>query len=513
MSLHMSRLAAAWIATAWTFAFACANAAQAASQSAADAGRCAALATQAWPHASVQVAQWIAAGEFKASPGTLPRNATPGFDDLPAFCRVSGTITTSPTSAVRFEAWLPASTWNGKFLANGFAFFGGTMNPVPLANALRQGYATATTDLGGDGTISAAYLVGNAQALVDWNHRGWHETTVMAKALVKALYGKPATLAYWESCGGGTRQGLQEIARYPADYDALSAGGLSNDTTHFTFSQVWQWQATHASPTSLIPREGLVLLHAAALRACDAQDGREDGLISDPEHCRFDPAAVQCATLGASDCLSDAQVQAARAMYAPVSNPRTGERIAGPAMPGSELNWNATPSTSPGLFPDEFFRYLVFADRNWNYADRPVNLDGDVALANRPGLADISATQADLRPFFARGGKLLIYSGWADTAIPPLDTVRHVADIVRASGERNTHDSLRLFMIPGGGHCPAPAFANESNFFEPLPVITAWRERGQAPRQIEVVHKAAGVDDSRLVVYPHGELARARKAR
>lgn len=469
---------------------------------------CEALAGLPLASASVTTAQLVEAGRFTAP--APARGPAPRFDDLPAFCRVLGSITTSASSSVRFEVWLPAQGWNGNFLVNGFAFYGGTMNPATLANALRQGYATATTDLGGDGTTSAAYLMGHPQSLVDWNERGWHETTLRAKALVSAYYGRNPGLSYWESCGGGTRQGLQEVARYPADFDALSAGGLSNGTTYFTFAQVRQWEATHRDPASLIPRAQLEVLHRAVLKACDARDGVADGIIADPEHCRFDPRVVQCAAGSAADCLTPAQVAAARVLYAPVRNSRTGGRISGPLMPGSELSWNSTPSDSPGSFSDDFFRYLVFEDPNWTYPARPINFDGDVALANRPGLRDISAIEPDLRPFFARGGKILMYTGWNDTAIPPLDSVTYYRSIVGKSGAQATSSSLRLYMLPDGGHCPANAGAMNGYFFDPMPVITAWREQGKRPASIEVTHKRDGAMDRSMKVCPYPQRAGAR---
>ncbi|HLK71197.1 MAG TPA: tannase/feruloyl esterase family alpha/beta hydrolase, partial [Steroidobacteraceae bacterium] len=194
--------------------------------------------------ATVQSAALIQAGQFTAllapSPFTAA-GAAPAkpqhFLDLPAFCRILGVIATSPTTQIHFEIWLPeASSWNGRFMVEGFAFYGGTMDPRVLADALRRGYATATTDLGGDGTLHAAYLLHQPQRLVDWDQRGWHDTTLVAKRLIEAFYGQRPAFSYWNACGGGTRQGLQEITRYPADYDALAAGGLSNGTTSFTFA-------------------------------------------------------------------------------------------------------------------------------------------------------------------------------------------------------------------------------------------------------------------------------------
>lgn len=509
-----------------------------ATSSRAMAASCDSLASVALPNATVTSAKLIEAGAFTPAPapgnaergggaggrganagrgadGAAARGggagggrgaAPPSFTDLPAFCRVLGNIQTSASSSVAFEVWLPAAGWNGNFLANGFAFYGGTMNPTVLAGALRRGYATATTNLGGDGTQSGAYLSGHPEAIKDWGERGWHETTLKAKALVSAFYGNAPKLSYWDACGGGTRQGLMEVTKYPTDYDAIAAGGLSNGTTFFTFSQVAQWEATHKTPGSLISRDKLQVLHQAALNACDAKDGVKDGIIQDPEHCGFDPAVTACKNGDAPDCLTAEQVEAARKSYAGSINPRTKQVISGGAMVGSELSWNATPSDAPGGFAADFFKYLAFQDPTWDYRTRPIDYDKDFATANRPEIAAVSAVNPDLKAFLARGGKVLFYDGWNDNAIPPMDGVNYYKNIVKTVGKA-ADDSVRLFMIPDSGHCPAGAAAANGYIFDPLPVITAWKEQGRTPNQIVVAHKTNGVEDRRMLVCPYPQQA------
>ncbi|OFW34302.1 MAG: hypothetical protein A3G76_06795 [Acidobacteria bacterium RIFCSPLOWO2_12_FULL_65_11] len=440
--------------------------------------------------------------------GAGGRAGGPQFTDLPAFCRVTGTTKTSPTSSVKFEVWMPtADRWNGNFMANGFAFYGGTMNPGVLAGALRQGYATATTDAGGDGTNAAAYMSGNPEKVADWNERAWHETTLVAKALMAAYYGNGPKVSYWEACGGGTRQALKEVARFPTDYDAVAAGGLSNGTTFFTFAQIWQWEATHKDPASLIPREKLQVLNQAAMNACDAKDGLTDGLLSDPERCTFDPGVLQCSGTDTATCLTAAQVQAARKMYSPVVNPRTRQIISGPLMPGTELSWNSNPSEAPTGFAADFFRHLVFQNPAWDYRTRPMNYDADVRLANRAEIGAISAVEPDVRAFLDRGGKLLMYVGWNDTAIPPLDATRYYQNMVSTVGRARAEAGVRLFMVPGMGHCPANANATSGFVFDPNPIITQWKEAGKVPNQILVTRRTAGAEDRPMLVCPYPQLA------
>jgi hypothetical protein len=172
-------------------------------------------------HATVQSASLIQTGQFTALLSPSPfaaAGAAPAepqhFLDLPAFCRILGVIATSPTTQIHFEIWLPErSSWNGRFMVEGFAFYGGTMDPRVLADALRRGYATATTDLGGDGTLHAAYLLHQPQRLIDWDQRGWHDTTLIAKRLIAAFYGQGPAFSYWNACGGALPNGLRCTGR------------------------------------------------------------------------------------------------------------------------------------------------------------------------------------------------------------------------------------------------------------------------------------------------------------
>jgi len=149
-------------------------------------------------------------------------------------------------------------------------------------------------------------------------------------------------------------------------------------------------------------------------------------------------------------------------------------------MPGSELAWDVRIGQSLGVFP---------------------------ALANRPGLGEVSALEADLRPFIRRGGKVLMYIGWNDTAIPPLDSVRYYRSLVATTGKKAADEGIRFFAIPDMGHCPANPTAATGYFFDPIPIVTAWRERRQKPNQIVVTHKTRTVADRSMTVCPYPQHA------
>jgi feruloyl esterase len=476
------------------------------------------------PHTMVTASTLVAAGAFTppapvappAAAGAGPAAAGrggggggrgPRYDVLPAFCRVSAVSKPTPQSNIGIEIWMPASGWNGKFQVTGWAFWGGAINYGALAPVLQAGYATATTDGGHQDGNSAMFAVAHGEQLVDWSERAWHETTVTAKAAIAAFYGNAPSLSVFNTCGGGTRQALTEVQLYPADYDAVAAGGLSHDTNRFVFTQSWLFDATHRDPAAYIPATKFPVIHAAAVAACDAGDGAVDGIIAQPRACRFDPAVLACKAGDAADCLTPAQVTAVKAIYEGPKNPRTGESISGGMSIGSELGWNgAAAQRQTGGFNVDFLRHFVFRDPAWNPETRPLNYDSDVALARVPILNRLGATEPDISAFINRGGKLLMYGGWNDTAIPTRVATGYYESVVKTVGEAKARDAMRLFMIPDMGHCPAAATAQDGYLFDPLPVLEAWKQSDKAPASITVRHRTAGVEDRVTAVQPYSEL-------
>ncbi|MGE0593219.1 MAG: tannase/feruloyl esterase family alpha/beta hydrolase [Vicinamibacterales bacterium] len=477
---------------------------------------CADLSSVRWDNGRVTSARLVPAGRYtptwtaEAAPGETRLRALPpeAYADLPGFCEVKGEVQTSSATSIRFEAWLPETTWNQDFRADGFAFFGGTMDPATLAAAVRDGYATATTDAGGDGTARAAFLL-NPEALTDWNHRAWHETTVKAKDLMRRYYGGPPRFSYWNLTGGATRQGLKNIALYPEDYDGIAAGGVTNHHSRFTFAQMAAWQATHASPDSAFDQAALRTLNAGVLAACDLNDGVQDGLLHDPRECRFDPQTLVCSDSRRTDCLTPGQVRAVQALYAPVRHARTGEVLYPELLPGGEWNpalLNPSPELPAADFAANYFKYVVFRDPALDWASRRINYDADVALADRPDVSAVNAVETDLRPFIRRGGRILFYNGWNDNMSPlyPIEYYTQVAETAGADADT----AVRLFMIPGMGHTPGngnrpydrTAPPPNGYSFDPMAILTRWRETGQAPEQFTVDHRTNGQLDRQLLV-------------
>jgi feruloyl esterase len=292
-----------------------------------------------------------------------------------------------------------------------------------------------------------------------------------------------------------------EAQRFPQDYDGIIAGSATNNWTKMMFGRIWVGQATLSDPASYIPAAKYPVIHRAVLAACDATDGVKDGVLDDPTKCTFDPGVLACKNgADAADCLTKTQVEAARKIYTPATNPRTGEQIFPPMERGSELVWGRLAGgPKPIELADDYFKYVVFEDPQWDF--RTLNFDGDEAKAIKQDGGVLSATNPDLRPFFARGGKLITYHGWTDQQVMPENSINYYKSVVAAVGEEKADTSYRLFMAPGMNHCGG---GDGPNKFDMLGVLEAWRENGKAPDAVLASHATDGkVDRTRpLCRYP-----------
>ena len=470
---------------------------------------CEELSSVSLPNGTVTSARVVEAGKFVPPPPPQNVGAFGGapaqVSDLPAFCRVSATLKPSNDSDIKAEFWMPVSAWNGRLQPTAAGVFLGMVNYAGMANILRTGAATATSDNGHEGG-SAGFALGHPEKLKDFAERAGHLTLAGAKLLIRAFYGKGPTLTLMNECGGGGRTAITEVQRYPDDLDMAMVGGLDTHSTHHTLGQMWVWQATHSAPESYIPPEKYPILNKAALEACDANDGTKDGLIQAPTKCNFDPAALQCQGADAPSCLTRSQLEAARRIYSPVKNSRTGEYLLGGLMPGSELGWGTMAGAQPFPYALEFFRYLAFKDPNWDYKTRPVNFDSDVAAADAPSNQILNAINPDLSKFVRRGGKLLLIGGWNDTAIAPSTNYDYFNAVVARMGNK-AKDSVRLFMVPGMGHCPG---GNGPSTFDldTIAMLDQWKSTGQAPDQVIAQHRTAGQADRKILVcaYPNAAI-------
>jgi feruloyl esterase len=459
----------------------------------ASAATCETLTSLAVPHGTVTLAQTVAPGAFTPPSGRSggPARAQNPFAKLGSFCRVALTLKPGAQSDIKAEVWLPSAGWNGKLQVVGNGGFAGTISYPAMATALAAGYAAASTDTGHTGPSTNTFA--NEDVLIDFAHRAIHETTVAAKATVKGLFGDGPRLSYFNGCSTGGRQAVTAAQRYPDDFDGIVAGAPAGHTSTQAFGQIWFSQVL-SEPASALSRDKLTLLHEAVLNACDANDGAKDGVLENPLACKFDPRVLACKQ-GADNasCLTQAQVDGVRRIYAGPSNPRTGKQIFAGLERGSELGWNPVPVS----YAADYFRYIVFKDPNWD--PTTLNYDSDVARASKRENLVFDATNADLSPFTRRGGKLVMYQGWAEPGIPPGNLVKYYGEIQQKTS--GAADAVRVFMVPGMGHCGG---GNGTSTFDMVAALDAWRDGGKAPLHVNASRVRDGnVDRTRpLCAWP-----------
>lgn len=471
----------------------------------AGAGACSALATVALPNTRIDTAEHIAAGEFQMSSGfgAPPGVAETGFSNLPAFCRVSATLTPSADSDIKVEVWLPLDSWNGRLAAVGNGVWAGSISYFQMGEPLSRGYITVATDTGHVGNgMDALWAVGHPEKMVDFGHRAVHEMTVTAKTLSAEFYGNTPDYSLWASCSTGGRQGLMAAHRYPDDFDAISAMAPANPMTDLMTQSLWTgYQALQSSKHRLTPAH-LGAVHQAFVQQCDAIDGVEDGLVSHPRQCDFDPGVLQCEAGDGQNCLTEPQVDTMRAVYGGVVNPSTGETTFGGFAPGSEQQLVALMmGPEPFMAATSYMRDMVFQDSDWDFRSFDYDQDSQLATEAWGDVLDVPADGLD--DFFAGGGKLILSHGWQDGLIPAGNTVNFYNDLVSHVDDRTAEQQLRLFMIPGMGHCSG----GEGPFvFDALGLVDDLAQGAAMPDKL-IVSNPPGAPERTRPLCPYPEVA------
>src|SRR5258705_9490775 len=236
-----------------------------------------------------------------------------------------------------------------------------------------------------------------------------------------------------------------EAQRLPGDFDGIVAGAPANYWTHLMSGIVWSAQATHKDQPGNLPLEKLTTLHDEVVRACDGLDGVRDGVLEDPTRCKVDLKRLACTASGGTSCLSSAHVEGAAKRYAGPRNPRTQEQIFPGVAPRSELAWDPVNGPQPFGIAESYYRHVAFNDVKWDY--RTLDFDANVAASDKTAASLINATDPNLRPFFARGGKPIEYHGWDDQQISPFNSVNYYKSVeARLGGGDKGHPAYRPVM-------------------------------------------------------------------
>jgi hypothetical protein len=411
------------------------------------------------------------------------------------YCHVMGEI--GPD--FYFDLRLPQSTYEGQYVQEGCGGFCGFLLPsVPFAAdgcpAVTGKTLALAVDNEGHATTSvtdARWAANNAKSRIIFGSTSEHQLALVAKALIADYYGRGPAHSYFDGCSDGGREALMEAQRYPHDFNGVLAGAPANILSEL-FGEVASWNIrvnTGRGGRETLTAEKLPALHAAVVRAC----GQGRGYVLDPRTCNFSPSSIECSGQVTNSCLTEAQVRVVTSLYSGPIDPAGQSLYPGGEPYGSELGWSTwfvKPSgdrdwpqdTASYQLAINFLRYLAYRidpARSYSLSKFPFTLSGYKTLTALSGLYD--ATNPDLSSFAANGGRLIIYQGWADQAIPPFGTVSYYQSLVdTAGGYRASQTFSRLYMIPAQYHCLAggdPALAG-ANLLTPL---IDWVQHGTPP--------------------------------
>jgi feruloyl esterase len=461
-------------------------------QTSAGRAACESLAALELDGFEIVSARTQSAGSVPEGVKTDPKDLT----GLPNFCRVVGRARPEQGSNILFEVWLPARGWTGRILGAGNGAFAGSISYGTLAAAVRGGEVGTSTNTG-HATADASWGRGRPELVRDFGYRAIHLTAVAGKALSQAFYGRQPDRSYFMSCSNGGRQALMEASRYPEDYDGILAGAPAASWTGLGLTQFHN-ELVQRAPGAPLRVNQMRFLENEVLNQCDALDGVSDRIVGDPAQCRFDYSRLACGTSNAPECFSPAQITSLKAIVAGRRSPSGAQLTPGFPLSGVESSWahmvtaNAIMIALGNTSIDEFAPSRITTLKDFDWGVHPARMRADVGV-------NLDASP-DLTRFFARGGKLLMFHGWADPAITPRLTLDYYREALRESGPR-ARSSMRLFMLPGVGHCAGGPGASPLDAAAPpsagpdrsyAAALREWVEHGRTPERLVGVIKSPG---------------------
>ncbi|UZJ57894.1 tannase/feruloyl esterase family alpha/beta hydrolase [Pseudomonas sp. KU26590] len=459
---------------------------------------CEALAAKALTGGRILAVEPVAAGAFNVARAPSGSPLAQRMSSLPAFCRVQVLATPTPDSRIGIEVWLPLQHWNGRLLGTGNGGGAGAIAyEMGMIEGLKRGFAVTNTDMGTAPDINLT--IDHPERWTDFGYRATHEMTRIAKSLVTSFYNEHSFRAYFEGCSTGGQQALSNAQRYPDDYDGILAGDPGNNRTHVASYFLWNYAALNASPEAKLSSGQWSTVSKAVIASCAGKDGGAPGdqFLTDPRQCHFDPAKLPTCDAGSAtdQCLTSKQIDTVRRLYAGPVNPRTGERIyAGLTVGSEDQPLGPAAQGDPAAWPKEQF-YLFNWSLGTGFEPRRFDFDHDLDRLDAQLSSTLNANAADLSTFARGGGKLLMYTGLADPAVPFAEVVHYYDRVVASTGKakgEGEEDFARLFLVPGMGHCVGgPGVTDIGQPFssavpptvrnDALMTLVAWTEGGKAP--------------------------------
>ncbi|HEX7307146.1 tannase/feruloyl esterase family alpha/beta hydrolase [Lentzea sp.] len=449
------------------------------------------------------------------------------------YCQVDADISpVDPAApAIKMRVALP-DDWNRKGLMFGGGGYNGTIpavtGNVPFAAAdapapLARRYATFASDSGHQQGPAAVPSLDGSFGVNDEAVKNFSAGDALKKThdaslfLIRHAYGRTPAETYFAGGSTGGREALIAAQRWPRTFDGvISAFPAWNNLAEGLY--LGYLTQVLARPGAFPGPDKQTLLYTGVIAACDGADGVADGIVSNPR-CTFDPRVLRCP--GGADtgptCLSDAQIDAVRAMSTPfrwpyrVASGETGYPgfpfLSGADMRTPFLGFGTTAPANPmpvtagyGMqYWDQWVKYFLTRDPSHSSLDVDPRQPGRW-LGRISDLSEVmDRNDADLRPFARSGGKLLLLHGSADELVSHRST-NDFYERVRDIAGPSTRDFLRYYLVPGANHANfgAPALAAG---WDSLTALERWAEKGRSPER-QVVTDLAHNRTRPLCEYP-----------
>jgi hypothetical protein len=439
-----------------------------------------------------------------------PFSAPPPIHDVPAYCELTITVTHGSDHAKVVVA-LPETGWSGRLQGVGGSAYAAGDTGAPFVQAVKDGYTAVTTDAGVLTGLDTSWAVRDGQLdrtlLTNFASRSVHESSVIAKDVVRKHYQRSASYSYWNGCSTGGRQGYSEAQNFPDDYDGILANAPAVNWTQFAVATLWP-QIVQNQDGHVVSNCVLNEFRKAALEACDAVDGVRNQIVDRPDRCSYDPRRLVGKVVvcdGAEVTVTSADADVMRKIWNGPTDER-GRSLWSGLPKGADPIWLA--GTLPGLpgpgFPvaSAWVASFLLKQPGFDTSQLTYQQYRDLFRQSVREFDDVIGTSnPDLSAFRRSGGKLITFVGTNDQLIPPGGTLRYRAEVERRMGYVNNF--YRLFLAPGVDHCFGGNGAAPVN---PLGALVDWVERGKAP----AVLAGASADGATRDLCPLPQVSRYR---
>ena len=418
----------------------------------------------------------------------------------PEYCSVVGSVAPVDAQAPAFAFSLGLPTdWNKKMLQQGGGGYDGkliaadkqpTMTDPSTPSPLARGYVTAASD-GGHQQPDGAFAM-NTEAFANYAGDELKKVHDIAHVIIQQRYGQAPERTYFSGFSEGGREALYLAQRYPKLYDGIIAGSPVYSVTIEESANILMMQH-HYAPGGLMNGAKMDMLQQAVIQQCDGLDGVEDGIISAPDACHFDPATLLCpdGQDTGDTCLSTGQVATVKAVGSPV---KLDFQLANgvdtyqayPILKGGNISFGtaSSPSVPPAAgqdpaiwaYGDAAVRWFIMQDA---HADL-LTFDPNNYRARMQEVSELlDATSSDISAFQAAGGKLLLTQGATDAVVSPENTSRYYESLVDRFGRADLDTFVRYYFIPGFNHGSGTPFNAK---WDDLTALEQWVEQGIAPQ-------------------------------